>query len=121
MAMNNLLLPAIGFGAGIMSGLFGIGGGIVIVPALMLLAKMPPQLATGTSLGVFLLPVGILGALTYYRAGNLDVRSTVLVAAGLFFGAWLGASVAQGIAPLVLRRLFAVLLAVVAVRMWVQR
>lgn len=119
--MDNLLLPAIGFAAGIMSGLFGIGGGIVIVPALVLLAKMPPQLATGTSLGVFLLPVGVLGALTYYRSGNLDVRSSLLVAAGLFFGAYVGAHVAHGLAPMVLRRLFAVLLAVVAVRMWVQR
>src|SRR5688572_21790388 len=57
----------IGLGAGVLSGLFGIGGGIVIVPALLYFARFPMQQATGTSLGVFLLPVGILGALTYYR------------------------------------------------------
>ena len=119
--MDILLLLAIGLAAGVMSGLFGIGGGLVIVPSLMLLAKMPPHLATGTSLGVFLLPVGILGAVTYYRHGNLDVRTSLLVAAGLFFGAYLGATLAHGLAPHVLRRLFAVLLAVVAVRLWFQR
>ncbi|HYD52408.1 MAG TPA: sulfite exporter TauE/SafE family protein, partial [Gemmatimonadaceae bacterium] len=84
----------IGLGAGILSGLFGIGGGIVIVPALILLAKMRPLEATGTSLGVFLLPVGILGAMTYYRAGNMNVRVSLLIALGLFAGAWFGAQIA---------------------------
>jgi uncharacterized membrane protein YfcA len=119
--MDILLLVLIGVAAGVMSGLFGIGGGVVIVPALMLLAKMPPQLATGTSLGVFLLPVGILGALTYYRNGNLEVRSSLLVAAGLFVGAYFGAAIAQNMAPLMLRRLFAVFLAAVALRLWFTR
>ncbi len=119
--MDILLLLAIGFAAGIMSGLFGIGGGLVIVPALVLLLKMPPQMATGTSLAVFLLPVGILGAATYYRNGNIDVRTSLLVAAGLFCGAYFGAAIAHSVAPLLLRRLFAVLLVVVAARMWFGR
>ena len=116
--MTIILLIAIGLGAGILSGLFGIGGGIVIVPALVLLLKLSPQAATGTSLGALLLPVGALGAWTYYRNGHLDVRASLLVALGLFFGAWLGAHVAQGLAPLALRRSFAVFLGVIAVRMW---
>ena len=78
-------------------------------------------MATGTSLGALLLPVGALGALTYWRNGNLDVRTSLLVAVGLFFGAYLGAVVAQGVAPLVLRRMFAGFLVLVAVRMWVTK
>ena len=107
----------IGIGAGILSGLFGIGGGIVIVPALAYLAKFPMKLATGTSLGVFLLPVGILGAMTYYRAGNMNVRATLWVAFGLFMGAWFGARLAQALTPVQLKRAFAVLLIVMAGRM----
>jgi uncharacterized membrane protein YfcA len=116
--MTIILLLAIGLGAGVLSGLFGIGGGVVIVPALLLLLKMSPQTATGTSLGALLLPVGALGAWTYYKNGNLDVRASLLVALGLFFGAWFGAQMAQGLTPLVLRRSFAVFLVAIAVRMW---
>ena len=75
-----LTFLAIGLGAGVLSGLFGIGGGIVIVPALLFFAKMSPATATGTSLGALLLPVGALGAWEYYRNGNLDIRSSMLVA-----------------------------------------
>ena len=108
----------IGLTAGVLSGLFGIGGGIVIVPALILIAKMPPIQATGTSLGVFLLPVGILGAMSYYRAGNMNVRVTLLLALGVFAGAWFGAQLAQQLSPMMMKRLFSVLLVVVAVRLW---
>lgn len=116
--MTIIYLIAVGLGAGVLSGLFGIGGGIVIVPALMLLLKLSPQAATGTSLGALLLPVGALGAWTYYKNGNLDLRASLFVALGLFFGAWIGAQVAQGLTPLALRRSFAVFLVVIAVRMW---
>ncbi len=112
------LLIAIGVGAGILSGMFGIGGGIVIVPALLLLARFPAPVATGTSLAVFLLPVGILGALEYYRHGNIDWRSSLWIALGLFFGAYFGARIAHVISAQLLQRLFAVLLLIVAVRLW---
>src|SRR5687767_8857463 len=74
----------IGLGAGVLSGLFGIGGGIVIVPALLFFAKYQPQMATGTSLGALLLPVGALGAWQYWKAGNLEWRASLLIAIGLF-------------------------------------
>ena len=109
---------AIGLAAGVLSGLFGIGGGLLIVPALMLLAKMPPVVATGTSLGALLLPVGALGAWEYYRNGNLKIAASIWIAAGLFMGAWFGAYWAQTLSPVQLKRAFAVFLAVVAVRMW---
>lgn len=109
---------AIGLFAGLVSGLFGIGGGIVIVPALIYFARMPIAQATGTSLGVFLLPVGILGAWEYWRNGNLEVRASLSVALGLFLSAWAGARLAQMASPALMKRGFALLLLFVAVRMW---
>lgn len=90
----------------------------MIVPALILLAKFQPAAATGTSLGALLLPVGALGALTYYRAGNLNVRASLWIALGIFAGAWAGAVLAQQLPAAVLKRLFAVFLVVVASRLW---
>ena len=116
--MSSLLFLAIGLGAGVLAGLFGIGGGVVIVPALMLLGRMSPQLATGTSLGALLLPVGALGAWTYYRAGHLDVRAALWLALGLFAGILGGAVAAQGMSGQTLKRLFAGLLVVLAVKIW---
>jgi uncharacterized membrane protein YfcA len=108
----------IGFAAGILSGLFGIGGGVLIVPALILLAGMEPIRATGTSLGALLLPVGLLGAYEYYRKGNIQVAGSLLIAAGLLVGAWIGARWAQTLSPMQLKRAFSVLLVLVAARMW---
>ncbi len=113
-----LLYLAIGLVAGVLSGLFGIGGGVVIVPALILLARMPTLTATGTSLGALLLPVGALGAWTYYKSSHLDIRAAALLALGLAAGVFFGATFAQGVAPGSLRRAFAVLLVALAVRMW---
>ena len=113
----SFLFLAIGLGAGVLSGLFGIGGGIVIVPALLFFAKMPAHTATGTSLGALLLPVGALGAWTYWKAGHLDLRVSLWIALGLFFGAFAGAKLAAMLTPLQLKRAFAVFLVIVAARM----
>jgi uncharacterized membrane protein YfcA len=108
----------IGLGAGVLSGLFGIGGGVVIVPALVYLARMPILSATGTSLGALLLPVGLLGAFEYYRNGHLSVRASLMIAVGLFVGAWFGARLAHAVPPVMLKRGFALFLVVVAVRLF---
>ena len=113
-----MLYILIGVGAGVLAGLFGIGGGVVIVPALLYFARMTPLVATGTSLGALLLPVGALGAWEYYRNGNLDVRASLLLAVGLFLGAFFGAKFAQTLTPIQLKRAFAVFLVLVAVRVW---
>ena len=109
---------AIGLAAGILSGMFGIGGGVVIVPALLLVGKMAPERATGTSLAALLLPVGALGAWHYYRHGYLDLRVAFLIAAGLFLGAWLGAHLALRLPARDLQRAFALFLVLVAVHLW---
>ncbi len=116
--MNAILYLLLGGAAGILSGLFGIGGGVVIVAALVGWFKVPIHQATGTSLAALLLPVGILGAREYWKAGHVDVRSALLIATGLTVGVWFGARYAQGVAPATLQRGFAVFLALMAVRMW---
>ena len=113
-----LVFLAIGLVAGVLSGLFGIGGGVVIVAALLFFAHMEPSTATGTSLGALLLPVGALGAWSYYKGNHVDVRASLLLAAGLFFGAYAGARLNQTLAPGQVKRAFAVFLVVVAARMW---
>jgi len=75
-----VLIAAIGLAGGILSGLFGIGGGLVIVPGLIILAGFTAAKAAGTSLAALLLPVGLFGALEYYRAGQVDVRAAVIIA-----------------------------------------
>ena len=105
---------AIGISAGILSGLFGIGGGVVIVPALLLVSRMVPEKATGTSLAALLLPVGALGAWHYYRNNYVDLRAAIMIALGLFFGAWLGAQIALKLPAKDLQRAFAVFLVFVA-------
>jgi uncharacterized membrane protein YfcA len=115
----SLIYLAIGLAAGILSGLFGIGGGVLIVPALLLFGRMQPALATGTSLGALLLPVGALGAWEYYRHGHVDTKASLLIALGLLIGAYAGARFAQGLDPMTARRAFALLLLAVAARLWV--
>ncbi|MFZ5623077.1 MAG: sulfite exporter TauE/SafE family protein [Gemmatimonadota bacterium] len=116
--MNPLYL-AIGLTAGVLSGLFGIGGGVIIVTALVQLARLPIKTALGTSLGAMLLPVGLFGAMEYYRTGNLDLKAALILALGLALGAWFGARVAQGLEPRILQRMFSVFLMFMAVRLWV--
>jgi uncharacterized protein len=115
-----LSLIVVGLAAGVLSGLFGVGGGVLIVPALVLLAKFPTKMALGTSLGALLLPVGLLGAYTYYQQGHLNIRAALLVAVGLFFGAWVGARLAQSLPAQALQRAFAIFIVVMAVRLWVE-
>ncbi len=114
----SLIYLVIGLASGVLSGLFGIGGGILIVPALLLIARMSPATATGTSLGALLLPVGALGAWQYYKNGHVDVTASLLIALGLLVGAYFGARAAQGLDPVAAKRAFAVLLLVVSVRIW---
>lgn len=112
------LYLVLGLASGVLAGLFGIGGGVIMVIGLVSLMKLPFPTATGTSLSAMLLPVGLFGALEYYRRGHVDVRGAVLLAAGLTLGAWLGARLAVVAAPALVQRLFAVFLVVMAVRLW---
>jgi uncharacterized protein len=107
---------AIGVVAGIFSGLFGIGGGVVIVPALMLLLQFDQKLATGTSLGALLGPVGLPGAVAYYQADALDLTTALPLAVMLLIGAIVGARLALGLPTKTVRRLYGFFLLVVGLR-----
>jgi uncharacterized protein len=115
-----LTFLVIGLLAGVLSGLFGIGGGILIIPALIFLAKFHTKLAIGTSLGAMLLPVGLLGAYAYYQQGNLNIKASLLIGLGLFVGAYAGARLAQHLSGATLQRMFAVFIVIMAVRLWVE-
>jgi uncharacterized membrane protein YfcA len=115
--MQLLGLMVIGIVAGVAAGMFGIGGGLIIVPALVLIYGLSQHAAVGTSLGAILLPVGALGAWVYYRNGNLNVRYSLLISAGLLVGAFLGAKLVQPVPDLTLRRLFGGFLLLVSVKM----
>jgi uncharacterized protein len=84
-------LLAIGLVAGVAGGMFGIGGGAIMVPAMVLLLGMDQKFATGTSLAAQILPIGILGAGVYYRNNNLSIRDALLIAGGLLVGNLFGA------------------------------
>ena len=115
--MNWLLVGLIGLTAGVVSGLFGVGGAILIIPGLVLLLGLSQHAAQGTSLAVLLLPVGFLGALQYYKRGEVNVPYAAIIAIGLFFGAFLGAKLAGTMGDLALRRAFGVFLLLVAARL----
>ena len=112
-----LAIFLVGAMAGLLSGVFGIGGGIIIVPALVLLFGFKPESAVATSLGALLLPVGIFAVLEYHRHGLVEWKAAAALALGITLSSWLGARlVAAAPAGLWLPRAFGLLLIVVGFR-----
>ncbi len=114
-------LIGIGILAGILAGFFGIGGGILIVPFLVLILGFSQHTANGTSLVALLAPVGIFGIIEYYKAGKIgieNIKAGLIIAAGMLAGVYLGSRGALTLSSTVLRKLFAVFLLLVAVKMW---
>ena len=109
----------LGLLGGVIAGMFGVGGAIIVVPGLVLLARLPQHSAHGTSLAALLLPVGLLGALEYYKRGHVNVPYAIVIAGGLFLGAFLGAKLALGMPEAVLRRVFGGFLLLVSLRLLV--
>ena len=113
-----MLAILIGVVTGAVSGLIGLGGGLLIVPALVYVFRMSQHEAQGTSLATLLLPIGVFGFLEYYRRGQVDIRIAMLLAFGFVIGAYGGGRWAQSISDGTLRRAFSAILVFVAVRMW---
>ena len=112
---------AIGVAAGILAGMVGIGGGIVVVPALIYFFGMDQHTAQGTSLAVLLPPTGLFAFLRYYHAGHVDLRLATLIVVGVLVGGWVGGGWAQQVSGPALRKGFAVFLALVSVKMFFQK
>ena len=115
------MMLLVGLVVGIVSGVVGIGGGILFIPALVWLLGMSQHRAQGTSLGALLLPVGLFAFMEYYRKGNADLRVALLLAVGFLVGGYFGAAGAQHIPDLWLRRIFALTLVVIGGRMFFSR
>jgi hypothetical protein len=110
-----ILYVLLGATAGVFSGLLGIGGGIILVPMLVLLVGLTQQQAQGTTLILLTAPFGLLAALTYYQSGYADLKIAAILGIGFFFGAFLGAKVATNVPNVVLQKVFGVALLLVAV------
>ncbi len=111
-------LLLIGLVAGIAGGMFGIGGGAIMIPAMVLMMGMDQKFATGTSLAAQILPIGILGAAVYYKNGNLSIRDAVFIAIGLLVGNLFGAMLANQpfITSEMMKKLYGIFLLVVGFR-----
>ncbi len=112
-----VMLLIIGLAAGVLGGLVGIGGGIIIVPGLIYLLAFSQKEAQGTSLGILLLPIGILGVWQYYKAGYVDMRVVWLVAIGFLAGSYFGSKIALALPQETVKKIFAILMIVVAIKM----
>ncbi|GAB4382514.1 MAG: sulfite exporter TauE/SafE family protein [Salibacteraceae bacterium] len=112
-----VLLILIGFAAGAFSGLFGIGGGLIMVPALVLFLGMSQHAAQGTSLGVLVIPVAFVAAYNYYRQGQLNVYYALVIAISFVIGGYFGSKLSLGINEVLLKRLFGVLMMILALRL----
>jgi uncharacterized membrane protein YfcA len=111
-----IYLLLIGLASGFMGGLVGIGGGVIIVPALVILLGMSQHSAQGTSLMMILFPVGILGVLNYYKQGYVDFKYDGLLAIGFFVGSYLGSKFSLSLPQLTVKRVFAVVMMLLAIK-----
>jgi uncharacterized protein len=112
-----IVLILVGFAAGLTSGMVGIGGGLVIVPALVYFLAFSQHQAQGNSLALLLFPVGILGVINYYKKGYVDFRYAALLAVGFVVGSYLGSRFALSLPQDTLKKIFAILMILLAVKM----
>jgi uncharacterized protein len=112
-----IILLCIGLVAGVLSGVIGIGGGIVVVPALVFILGFSQKMAQGTSLGLLLLPAGILAVLQYYKAGNVNLQAVFILAIGFIVGGYFGGKFTQVLPDNLVKKVFAIMLIVVAIKM----
>lgn len=110
-------LIAIGLVAGTLSGLLGIGGATILIPALVYIYKTTQHLAQGTSIAALLLPIGLLAAIKYHQAGNVNWKFALFMAVGFLLGGLIGATFAQPLPDVFLKKLFGGFLLIIAVQM----
>ena len=112
--MDLIIYSLIGITAGVVSGLIGIGGGVIIVPALVLIMGFSQHAAQGTTLAMLVPPIGILAALAYYKHGHVNLPIAGLMCLGFFIGGLLGAKLAIGFHEVILRKIFGAFLLIIA-------
>ena len=113
-AQTIIALIVVGLLAGILSGLVGLGGGVIIVPALVFLLGFSQHQATGTSLGILLLPAGIFAVMNYYKKGFIDIKVVLLIFVGFLLGGWVGSKISLSVNETTLKKIFAIALLLIA-------
>ena len=112
-----ILLLVVGLAAGMLSGLVGLGGGVIIIPSLIYLLHFSQQQAQGTSLGILLLPVGILAVINYYKQGYIDIRVVLIISVAFILGGWVGSKIALSVSQEALKKIFGSVLLLLAIKM----
>jgi uncharacterized protein len=112
-----LVLILIGLAAGVLAGMVGLGGGIILIPALMLFLSMDQRMAQGTTVAIMLPPIGFFAAFNYYKAGYVNIKYALIIAIVFMVGGYLGSKLALNLPVPVLKKMFAVLLVVIAAKM----
>jgi len=114
---NSVWFVLLGLVAGFLSGVIGIGGGVIIVPALVFLFSFTQHQAQGTTLALLVPPIGILAAWTYYKQGHVNLEAAALICLGFVAGGLLGARLATALSDVTLGRIFGVVLLLIALKM----
>jgi uncharacterized protein len=108
----------IGLAAGLLSGFFGVGGGVLIVPALMIICGFSQLKAQGTSLAILLPPTGIMAFLQYYKRGNVDIKAGIIICVMVVLGSMISSRIVQNISPVILRKGFSIFMVLVAAKLF---
>lgn len=112
-----LVLLLIGVAAGFASGFVGVGGGIIIVPALVFFLGFSQHMAQGTSLALMLPPIGLLGFYNYYKSGNTNITAALIIAAAFILGAYFGSKISIGMDQRIVKRIFGVVMMLAAAKL----
>lgn len=112
-----IILLLIGLAAGFMSGMVGIGGGVVIVPMLVYFLAFDQKMAQGTTLFMFMFPIGILGVINYYKNGSIDIKTALVIMSSFVIGAYLGSKTALKFDQDTLKKIFGIFLALVSLKL----
>jgi len=115
---KEILFVILGLAAGTFSGIVGLGGGVVIVPALVFLFGLTQQQAQGTTLALMVPPIGIMAAYAYYQQGYVDLKIAALICVGFIFGGWIGAKLAINMPQEILKKVFAISLFLISLKMF---
>ncbi len=115
--VQNILFVLLGIAAGVLSGLFGLGGGFVLIPALVILFGFSQHMAQGTTLALMVPPIGIFAAWMYWKSGNVHLSAAALICVGFMVGSVFGARIVEHVPDLLLRRLFGGVFLVLSLRM----
>ncbi|MFH1196236.1 MAG: TSUP family transporter [bacterium] len=118
---ETITLLIIGLAAGLLSGMLGIGGGIIIIPMLVGLLGYSQKAAQGTSLGLLLLPIGILAVMNYYKAGFINLKAVLIMVVTFVIGSYISSKFAVNLPDTILKKVFAVFLLIYALKLLISK